>query len=281
MVTKKTETKTYSMKSRDAFASLASSAVERLFRKNKNKYKISSIINVEGNKKYQAKDIDLVVHLKNPDGSRRIANIEIKGDTYPAGDICPSLGDVDVGNFFFEIVSNDTKEPRTPGCFMYTESDVVYYLYLTTGTLYQLKTEDVRAWFKEYTGYTDKWLTPETNLEDLTKRVRGLKKTSTVTNDEKKVMYSTWGVTVPIKTVMERMEARGQKIKKLDMFLEVIEAAVTTGCVQKLIEKMPHEVHNRAEQVWAAAYPDMPHLSDIHAKLKLEIPTNNNTGPGF
>ena len=54
MVTKAKQTKQYSMKSRDAFASLGSAAVERLLRKNKEKYSISSIINVEGDKKYQS-----------------------------------------------------------------------------------------------------------------------------------------------------------------------------------------------------------------------------------
>lgn len=265
------------MKSRDAFASLASTAVENLFRKNKQRYGISSIINVENEKKYQAKDIDLLVHLRGPDNTRKTATIEIKGDTYPSGDISPALGEIDKGNFFFEVISNDSKNPRTPGCFMYTESDVVYYLYLTTGTLYQLKTNDVRDWFKKYVDYNDVWLDPTTNLDTLSKRVKGLRKTSTITNNETKIMYNTWGITIPIKTVLNQMNQLGKPVKKLDMLLEVLEAAVMNGSTKQLLSKMPVDVENRANDLWRTAHPDMPPLN-TYTNVKVKITPSTTPG---
>lgn len=270
-------TKSYSMRSRDGVAALASTAVEILFRKNKKRYGISSIINVEKEKKYQSKDIDLLVHLRKPDNTRATAAIEIKGDTYPSGDISPALGDIDKGNFFFEVISNDSKAPRTPGCFMYTESDVVYYLYLSTGTLYQLKTNDVRDWFTNHVKYDPLWLDPATNLDALAKQVKGLRKTSTITNNETNIMYSTWGITIPIKTVLDNMDRLGKPVKKMDMLLEVLEAAVTNGYTKELIAKMPDAVKNRANDVWRSAHPEQPSL-DSFTNVKVKL---TPTSPGL
>ena len=263
-------TKSYSMKSRDAFASLASKAVEILYRKNKKNYGISSIINVESDKKYQKKDIDLVVHLKTTgDKALKTVYVEIKGDTYPSGDISPILGETDKGNFFFEVISNDSKDPRTPGCFMYTESDIVYYLYLTTGTLYQLKTNEVREWFKEYSGYNDDWLNHSISMDELLKTNSRLKKTSTVTDSETKIMYNTWGITIPIKTVLTELGKKGIKVKKKDMLLEVIEAAASSGIIKQLLDKMPQDVKNRANDLWLKHHPDLPALTTLNQKINI------------
>ncbi len=261
----------YSMASRDAFAKLASTAVEILLTKNKKRCNLVNIINVENNPKYQKKDIDLVVHVRTPENKIKLSNIEIKGDTYPSGDISQPLGMIDEGNFFIEIISNDTKEPRTPGCFMYTESDVVYYLYVATGTLYQLKTNSVREWFKEHIGYNENWLDTNTDLEELKKNVKGLRKTSTITDDEQRVMYSTWGVKIPIQTLLNGLEEKQTKIKKVDMLLEVLEAAAQLGVVSTLMAKMPAPVKTRALALWDVYHSSDAPLEHIKNKTKIEI----------
>ena len=89
------------------------------------------IENVEDNREYQRVDVDLIWITKT--GSYQV---EIKGDRYHK-----------TGNFFWETHSN--KERNTPGCFIYTKADWVFYYFVTPRVLYQLPMPATRDWFLE------------------------------------------------------------------------------------------------------------------------------------
>ena len=88
-----------------------------------------NVVNVENDIEYQKADVDLLLTTKK--GSYRI---EIKGDRYHK-----------TGNFFFETHSN--KEKGTPGCFLYTEADWLFYYFLIPHNLYLLPMPATRDWF--------------------------------------------------------------------------------------------------------------------------------------
>jgi len=86
--------------------------------------------NVEGIAAYQAIDVDLLWFARNG----RVVQIEVKGDRYHQ-----------TGNYFFETVSNQQR--GTPGCFLYTEADYLFYYFVDAGELHVLPMPDVRDWF--------------------------------------------------------------------------------------------------------------------------------------
>lgn len=91
--------------------------------------------NVEENKEYQTKDIDLIWTWKKEGEEERETSIEIKGDRYHS-----------TGNYFLETVSNKSK--ATPGCFMYTEADYIFYYFVTVKELHILPMPAAREWFE-------------------------------------------------------------------------------------------------------------------------------------
>ena len=94
-----------------------------------------SVINVEMDSFFQKKDIDLLWIYKTKNKCV-MKTIEIKGDRYSKS-----------GNFFLETISNDTK--NTPGCFMYTEADYIFYLFIDSRELNLMPVEEARNWFIE------------------------------------------------------------------------------------------------------------------------------------
>lgn len=124
------------------------------------------IKNVEDDPEYQKVDIDLI--WTNKSGSYRI---EIKGDTYHK-----------TGNFFFETHSN--KERNTPGCFMYTEADFIFYYFVTSRVLYLLPIPTTRNWFID--------------------NINRFRERSTTTNVGNSY-YTTVGRLVPIQVVMQEV----------------------------------------------------------------------------
>lgn len=92
-----------------------------------------SVKNVESEVEYQERDIDLIWTFKKG-GQKKTVTIEIKGDRYHR-----------TGNYFFETVSNDQK--NTPGCFMYTEADYVFYYFIEQRELHILPMPATRKWF--------------------------------------------------------------------------------------------------------------------------------------
>jgi len=89
-----------------------------------------SVRNVEGNPAYQRADVDLVWTT----AAQREIKIEIKGDRWHK-----------TGNFFFETHSN--QEKGTPGCFLYSQADFLFYYFVIPRVLYILPLPATREWF--------------------------------------------------------------------------------------------------------------------------------------
>jgi hypothetical protein len=87
------------------------------------------IQNVEDNPAYQQIDVDLLWST-----DKRCYQVEIKGDRWHQ--TC---------NFFFETHSN--KEKGTPGCFLYTQADLLFYYFVVPRHLYILPMPATRDWF--------------------------------------------------------------------------------------------------------------------------------------
>lgn len=92
-----------------------------------------AVINVEKDKHFQRKDIDLiwVYKYKNSEYMKRV---EIKADRYSQ-----------TGNYFIETVSNQTKD--TKGCFLYTEADFLFYYFVDTKELNVIPMPLAKEWF--------------------------------------------------------------------------------------------------------------------------------------
>ena len=133
-----------------------------------------NVENVEGDVSYQARDIDLLWSTVTRDYS-----IEIKADRWH-----------ETGNFFFETISN--KEKNTPGCFLYTEADFLFYYFIEPRKLYILPLPRTRTWFMQ-------------NLDRFDQR-----ETTTPIGREH---YTTVGRLVPVAVVVN--EVAGIKIKQL------------------------------------------------------------------
>ena len=85
--------------------------------------------NVEADRSYQQVDVDLLWTTR-----KDTYKIEIKGDRWHK-----------TGNFFFETHSN--KEKNTPGCFLYTQADLLFYYFIEPAILYILPMPQTRDWF--------------------------------------------------------------------------------------------------------------------------------------
>lgn len=122
--------KKYSMKEANNVAKRASREIEE--------YLLSldvtiDVRNVEEDPYYREKDIDLIWY-RNQNGKKLTTMIEIKGDRYYY-----------TGNYFLETISNKSKQ--TPGCFMYTEADYVFYYFIEEKELHILPMPLSRNWF--------------------------------------------------------------------------------------------------------------------------------------
>ncbi|OGG49664.1 hypothetical protein A2763_03215 [Candidatus Kaiserbacteria bacterium RIFCSPHIGHO2_01_FULL_54_36] len=167
------------------------------------------IFNVEKNIEYQKRDIDLIWKFKL-NGLRMERLIEVKGDTYDR-----------TGNFFFETISNE--EHQTPGCFLYSEADDLYYYFVTTKRLYILPLRQTRAWF----------------IENIDKYP--LRKTSTLTGTGS--FYITVGRIVPITDVLNAIpDATIHNLANTSILIQ--EAIVATG---EKVEESSSNVPNFAE----------------------------------
>ena len=88
------------------------------------------VIDVEESPEYQKIDVDLI-WKRNADPSIITEQLEIKGDRYYR-----------TGNFFFETISNQSR--NTPGCFMYTEADYLFYYFVEVKELHILPMPQTR-----------------------------------------------------------------------------------------------------------------------------------------
>ncbi len=155
------------MQERTSIAAQAARDIEAWLR---NKKITVDVVNVEDDRKYQSADIDLV--WKTTLGEK---TIEIKGDTYHQ-----------TGNFFLETYSN--RELNTPGCFLYTEADFIYYYFVGIKKLYILPMPETREWFLKH---------PDEFSE---------KATQTIIGNESR--YTTVGRLVPIKILMQNISVK-------------------------------------------------------------------------
>jgi len=121
----------YSMQAATAVAIQAAQDIEAYLRKLP---QTTDVINVENDLAYRTKDIDLLWFLKRANGSFAAVTIEIKGDRY-----------YHTGNYFLETVSNESK--KSPGCFLYTEADFVFYYFVKEKELHILPMPGTREWF--------------------------------------------------------------------------------------------------------------------------------------
>ncbi len=88
-----------------------------------------NVQNVENDPHFQQMDVDLLWTT-----DKRSYQVEIKGDRWHQ-----------TGNFFFETHSN--WEKGTPGCFLYTEADLLFYYFVVPRHLYILPMPATREWF--------------------------------------------------------------------------------------------------------------------------------------
>ena len=116
----------YTMRQTGAVAAHAARDITRWL---KAKPETRQVRNVEADPDYQRRDIDLIWKTKNG-----TTTIEVKGDRYDQ-----------TGNFFLETISN--REAGTPGCFLYTEADFIYYYFVGPQRLFILPLPATRDWF--------------------------------------------------------------------------------------------------------------------------------------
>lgn len=124
----------------------------------------SRVHDVQEDPRFQHRGVDLLWEL--PGG--KVLGVEVKADRQGRR-----------GNFFLELVSN--LERDTPGCFLYSEADVLAYVFLDAQQLWHLPLSAMREWFLP--------------------RARGypLRHTQTQTG---KVRYTTVGALVPVQDVL-------------------------------------------------------------------------------
>lgn len=122
--------------------------------------------NVEDVPEFQKLDVDLIWTTQ-----KRRYKVEIKGDQWDQ-----------TGNFFLETKSN--KERGTPGCFLYTHADLVFYYFVQPRILYILPMPLARNWFRF-------------NLHRFEER--------STTTPIGRNSYTTVGRLVPINTVLEEV----------------------------------------------------------------------------
>lgn len=93
--------------------------------------KTLGVIDTEEDKSQQAKGIDLIWKTESGD-----ITIEVKTDRQ-----------YEKGNFFLETISNEGK--GTPGAFLYTEADLLFYCFSPQSVAYIFSVKEVRLWFLE------------------------------------------------------------------------------------------------------------------------------------
>lgn len=132
----------YTMNETMKIAKIASLEIENFLKK---RPETIAVINVEDDKYFQRKDIELLWVYKYK-GTEYMKKVEIKGDRYSS-----------TGNYFIETVSNKGKD--TPGCFLYTEADYIFYYFIDTKELNIIPMPDARDWFlKNVNRFTEKSL---------------------------------------------------------------------------------------------------------------------------
>lgn len=100
------------------------------------------VIDVQKEKEYQKKDIDLITVDKH--NIHHVTTLEIKCDSY-----------YKTGNYFAETISNKQKYEATHGtegrgCWTYTESDYILYYFPDAKELHIIPTSKAQEWTKAH-----------------------------------------------------------------------------------------------------------------------------------
>ncbi len=90
----------------------------------------SRLHDVSADPRFQHRGVDLLWELPSGD----IRGVEVKADRHG-----------NRKNYFLELISNLEKD--TPGCFLYSEADLLLYVFLEPGEIHQLPLTAVREWF--------------------------------------------------------------------------------------------------------------------------------------
>lgn len=90
------------------------------------------IHDVQNDPRFQHRGVDLLWERSTQD----VEGIEVKGDRNARR-----------GNYFFELVSN--LEKNTPGCFLYSEADLLLYVFVAPREIHRLPMRSTRQWFLE------------------------------------------------------------------------------------------------------------------------------------
>lgn len=124
----------------------------------------SRVHDVQNDPRFRHRGVDLLWDKPN----EGVLGVEVKGDRQ-----------ANRRTYFFELLSNAEKE--TPGCFLYSEADLLLYVFLAPRELHCLPLQATREWFlpraKEYP----------------------LKSTRTKTGA---ITYTTVGASVPVRDVL-------------------------------------------------------------------------------
>ncbi|MFW6024857.1 MAG: hypothetical protein ACOCRX_00800 [Candidatus Woesearchaeota archaeon] len=129
---------------------------------------------VQDIKEFQKKDIDLLRYVEEDTGEIVEEKIEIKMDTYYYRS----------QNIYAETISNANK--NTKGCFLLTECDYLYYLFIPGYILYKIPMKIVKPWFLD-------------NIDNF--------KESSITktiNDNNEILYGSKGRLIP-RNIIEKV----------------------------------------------------------------------------
>lgn len=121
---------------------------------------------------------------------------------------------------------------------MYSEAELLYYLFATTGTLYVMPMQKVRASFLKRFPTTHERLFDDPALLD----TLGVDLKYTTTKIQGRPVYRTWGAAVPIHTVMQWAHEDDWVLQKRRMLPSVMAAASSMGVDHLLRDKMPPSV---------------------------------------
>jgi hypothetical protein len=91
----------------------------------------SLVHDVQADPRFQHRGVDLLWDRPG----RSVLGVEVKGDRQGGRR----------GTYFFELVSNAERD--SPGCFLYSEADVMAYVFLDRQEVHLMDLPAVRAWF--------------------------------------------------------------------------------------------------------------------------------------
>ena len=124
----------------------------------------SLVHDVQDDPRFRRRGVDLLWDRPG----EQVLGVEVKGDRQGGRR----------GNYFFELISNAERE--APGCFLYSEADVMAYVFLDRQEVHLMELARVRAWFLPLA------------------KTFPLKTTKTKTGA---ALYTTVGAVVPVKEV--------------------------------------------------------------------------------